>query len=207
MEKSTSGTSAWERPRGNGSRGFTLIEILIVVALLAIFVVIAIPNVRRARIRAHMLAQVRTLQQAAAIGKINAIKTGTTLILGIRTGHGATLRLWGDTLPTTPGPNEKFDAGEKIYHDWVLPSDIEVKADPTRALRVLAGGGKGIVFRSDGVVEASSTGDDTGWGAVILKDRHGNQVRLSIAGGTGTVVVQMKNPSGQWTNKLKYWRS
>jgi len=205
MEKTLPVTSAREGAPSGASRGFTLIEILIVVALLAIFAVVAIPNVRRARIRAHMLEQVRTLKQAAALGRINAIRSGRQLVLGMPTGDGVTIRLWADA-----NSNEAYDAGERVFHDWVLPSDIEVKADTSRALRSLDGGGKGIVFRADGVVEASSSKDDTGWGAVILEDSFGNDVRVSFAGGTGTVIVEMKSSSGTsgtWSTELKEWRS
>jgi len=51
-----------------------------------------------------------------------------------------------------------------------------------------------------------STAGDVGWGAVILEDVYGNDVRMSFAGGTGTVVVEMKAPSGNWTTEMKYWR-
>ncbi|NOZ95222.1 MAG: type II secretion system protein [Acidobacteria bacterium] len=193
-----------DRPSGwRTSRGFTLIELLIVLALIGIVVAIGIPNLRRARIRANMLEQVRTLKQAAALGRINAIRFGSTVILGMPTGDGVTIRLWANTSSNN---NEAYDAGERILHDWVLPRDIKVMADTSRALRPLNGDGKGIVFRRDGVVEASSTKDDTGWGAVILKDTRGNELRISFAGGTGTVVVEMKDPSGNWTTDLRYWR-
>lgn len=187
-------------PDSRVSRGFTLIELLIVVSLIGIVLAIGIPNLRRARIRANMLEQVRTIKQAAALGRINAIRSGGSVILAMPTGDGVTIRLWADTTA-----NEAYDSGERIFQDWVLPAKVKVKADSTRPLRTLSGGGKGILFRRDGVVEASTSGD-TGWGAVILEDPHGNELRLSFAGGTGTVVVEMKNPSGAWTTDLKYWR-
>lgn len=187
-------------PDSRVSRGFTLIELLIVVSLIGIVLAIGIPNLRRARIRANMLEQVRTIKQAAALGRINAIRSGGSVILAMPTGDGVTIRLWADTTA-----NEAYDSGERIFQDWVLPAKVKVKADGTRPLRTLSGGGKGILFRRDGVVEASTSGD-TGWGAVILEDPHGNELRLSFAGGTGTVVVEMKNPSGAWTTDLKYWR-
>ncbi len=201
MDKNLPCVSANGRPVFRGSRGFTLIELLIVISLFGIVLAIGIPNLRRARIRANMLEQVRTIKQAAALGRINAIRSGSRLILAMPTGDGVTIRLWADT-----NNNEAYDAGERIFHDWTLPTKIKVKEDSSRALRTLTGGGKGIVFRQDGVVEASSTGDDTGWGAVILEDLHGNELRMSFAGGTGTVVVEMKDPSGAWTTDLKYWR-
>jgi len=201
MDNTLPSVSVVRRRSSRGSRGFTLIELLVVVALFGVIVAIGIPILQRARIRAHMLEQVRTLKQAAALGRINAIRSGQQVVLGMPTGDGVTVRLWQDT-----DGDEAYDTNERIFHDWTLPLDIKIEADSSRALRSLSGGGKGIVFRPDGVVEASSTGDDTGWGAVILKDKVGNEMRLSFAGGTGTVIVEMKDPLGNWTQELKYWR-
>jgi len=201
MDNTLPSVSAVQRRSSRGSLGFTLIELLVVVALFGVIVAIGIPVLQRARIRAHMLEQVRTLKQAAALGRINAIRSGQQVVLGMPTGDGVTIRLWEDT-----NPNEAYDNGERIFHDWTLPLNIKVKADASRALRTLTGGGKGIVFRPDGVVEASSTGDDTGWGAVILEDKPGNEIRMSFAGGTGTDIVEVKEPLGNWTQELKYWR-
>lgn len=183
-------------------RGFTLVEALVVVALLGIILVVAIPNLRRARVRAHMLEQVNSLRQATAIGRMNAIKAGTQVILGVPMGSGVTLTEWFDD-----NGNEALDAGEKVISRWRLPDDIVV-SEATEADHKLrdASGNKVVLFRRDGVVESNVSGGDTGLGALVLTDRPGNQIRITIAGGTGTTIVEMKNDSGGWSRDTRYWR-
>ncbi len=201
MDTSLSGTRARSTVGGRRQGGFTLIEILVVVALVGIILVIAIPNMRRARVRAHMLEQVRALRQAVALGRINAIRSGTPVVMAVDTsGNKVQFRLWED-----PNGNEVYDGGERIVWERYLAEDITVAEDSTRQLRTLVDGSKGVVFRRDGVVEASSTGD-TGYGAYTLTDRNANTVRVSIASGTGTVVVEMPDGSGSWTTELRHWR-
>lgn len=183
-------------------RGFTLVEALVVVALLGIILAVAIPNLRRARVRAHMLEQVNSLRQATAIGRMNAIKSGTQVILGVPMGNGVTLTEWFDD-----NGNETLDAGEKVISRWRLPDDIVV-SEATEADHRLrdASGNKVVRFRRDGVVESNVSGGDTGLGALVLTDRPGNQIRITIAGGTGTTIVEMKNDSGGWSRDTRYWR-
>ncbi len=65
--------------------GYTLIEALVVVAIIGMIAVISIPSLRRARMRSSMLDVVRTFEQAAAVCRINAIKRGNNVCLLVRT--------------------------------------------------------------------------------------------------------------------------
>ena len=62
--------------RRSRQTGYTLVEALVVVAIIGIITVVSIPSLRRARMRASMLDVVRTFEQAAAVSRINAIKRG-----------------------------------------------------------------------------------------------------------------------------------
>jgi len=183
--------------------GFTLVEALVVVALLGIVLAFAIPNLRRASIRAKMLGQVRSLQQAAALGRINAIKSGVQVVLGVTEGAGVTVSEWVDA-----DGNEQLSGSERIIQQWRVPDSITLSdsADAGSTLRPLTGGGKGVLFRRTGVVEAHTSGSDTGPGAVVLTDTRGNQVELTVRSGAGTVRLRMKDFSGAWKDQLNYWR-
>ena len=76
------------------SRGFSLIELLIVVAIILIIAAIAIPNLLRSRIAAN---------QASAVGSLRTLNTAeVTYATTYNTGYSATL---GDLGPAAAGTN------------------------------------------------------------------------------------------------------
>ena len=76
------------------SRGFSLIELLIVVAIILIIAAIAIPNLLRSRIAAN---------QSSAVGSLRTLNTAeVTYSTTYNTGYSSTL---GDLGPGSPGAN------------------------------------------------------------------------------------------------------
>ncbi|MBI4167253.1 MAG: prepilin-type N-terminal cleavage/methylation domain-containing protein [Acidobacteria bacterium] len=85
---------------GRDSKGFSLIELLIVVAIILIIAAIAIPNLLRSRIAAN---------QASAIGSIRVINTAeVTYSSSFGTGFSSTLLQLG---PPASGPVSASAAG------------------------------------------------------------------------------------------------
>ena len=77
------------------SRGFSLIELLIVVAIILIIAAIAIPNLLRSRIAAN---------QASAVGSLRTLNTAeVTYATTYNTGYSSTLAALGP--PSTSGSN------------------------------------------------------------------------------------------------------
>jgi|SRR5208337_3262101 len=82
------------------SRGFSLIELLIVVAIILIIAAIAIPNLLRSRIAAN---------QASAVGSLRTLNTAeVTYATTYNTGYSATLACLGPPAPATPTPTASF---------------------------------------------------------------------------------------------------
>jgi prepilin-type N-terminal cleavage/methylation domain-containing protein len=81
------------------SRGFSLIELLIVVAIILIIAAIAIPNLLRSRIAAN---------QASAVGSLRTLNTAeVTYATTYNTGYSSTL---GDLGPPAAGTNPVMSA-------------------------------------------------------------------------------------------------
>ena len=204
------GTSCRPSRRMNESRerGFTLVELVVVMVIVAIILAFGIPNLMRSKIRAEMLGQVKMFRQAVAISRINAIREGGRVVVSFE-GLGDTggwLRAWVDNDLT-----ETLSTGDTILYERIVPEKFNVSQDGTLRLYRLAGSAsaRGVVFLPNGtgiVNEAGNAG--IGEGAAVITDKKGNQLRLRILAGSGTVIEEMRDPgSGDWDEKsTKYWR-
>jgi prepilin-type N-terminal cleavage/methylation domain-containing protein len=100
------------------SRGFSLIELLIVVAIILIIAAIAIPNLLRSRIAAN---------QASAVGSLRTLNTAeVTYATTYNTGYSATL---GDLGPNAAGSSPVATAAGLV--DEVLSGSLAGTATAT----------------------------------------------------------------------------
>ena len=76
-------------------RGFTLVEIMIVVAIIALLAAIAIPNVLRGRTSAN---------EAASIGNLRALVSSLEMFRSVNNAYPLTAD-WVDNMYTTPNPD------------------------------------------------------------------------------------------------------
>jgi len=207
-----------KRRRDGRQAGFTLVEALIVVALIGIIVAASIPSMRRARMRAKMLEVVRTFQQAAAVSRINAIKRGNNVCLRILPDgsrqHLTEFRAWIDA-----NANEVEDAGDELIAIWRVQNadewSFEESADSEKQMYVLnAGGGgtaRGFVFLPNGMARVeAATQVGIGQGAfeyfVWREARKWNTFEISVFGGAGTVRTLMWDPGASaYDTNFAHW--
>lgn len=202
------------RPRQSG---YTLIEALVVLAIIGIVAAISIPSLRRARMRAAMLEVVRTFEQASAVSRITAIKRGNNVCLRILADgsrqHLTNFRAWIDA-----NGNEVEDAGDELINEWRIRNASEWSFEESPNPRLMnvfnSGGGgtaRGIVYQPNGMAMSAVAGQaGVGEGAfeffVWYDARKWNTFRISVFGGAGTVQVQMFNPAnGQYDSNFAYW--
>jgi len=101
-------------------KGFSLIELLIVVAIILIIAAIAIPNLLRSRMAAN---------EASAVGSLRTINTSAVTYSSSypANGYPATLPALGTTLPATSASADLIDSvlasGTKSGYTFVFTGD------------------------------------------------------------------------------------
>jgi prepilin-type N-terminal cleavage/methylation domain-containing protein len=189
-------------------RGFTLLEMLAVIMIVAMVVAIGYPMMRRSLVRAEMMGQVKMLQTSLAVCRMKAIKESQWVALELlqdgSTPAGGRVYGWVDS-----NSNKIWDEGtEEKVGEWFLNTKTAILTDGSlRPLFELSSGYKGVVFLPTGIAIATQTGvPGVGRGSVIVTDRFGNQIRLQVWSSTGTVQLTMKIPgTSVWSDELRHW--
>jgi type II secretion system protein H len=199
-------------------KGFTLIEALVVMAIIGIIAAVSIPSLRRSRMRASMLDVVRTFEQATAVSRINAIKRGTNVCLRVLNDGGrqqlSSFRAWFDA-----NENEIEDAGEELVGNWQIRNVDEwtfqdSSTSPMYVLDAVGGGtARGIVYQPNGMALTQAAGQaGVGQGAfeyfIWYDAAKWNTFEFTVFGGAGTVQIRMWNPAASAfarPNEFAYW--
>jgi len=200
----TTPSSSNQGPRTE--RGFTLIEMLVVVAIMGLILVISIPAMRRSMVRAELLGEVKMLRAAVSVARINAIKQSRIVVLRIllddAAQNGGLVHAWIDE-----DDDGVADAGEEDVGRWRMNDDITLSPDAGLQLRGLSGTELGVVFLPSGAAIANTGGTVVGVGAVVVSDYASNQIRISVQGGSGTVVQEMWDfENSLWSDQIRFWR-
>ncbi|NLN92241.1 MAG: prepilin-type N-terminal cleavage/methylation domain-containing protein [Candidatus Hydrogenedens sp.] len=147
------------------NKGFTLIELMIVVAIIAIIAAIAIPNLLRSRLQSN---------EAAAIGNLKTIVGAQTAYAAATKGYAED---WSDLREPTDGPSfldleitangdtlqgYDFNLAGEVEDANGLFQDFEVTADPnqdgTTGIRYFFVNASGIIRQEVGAqADADST--------------------------------------------------
>ena len=190
-------------------RGFTLLEIIAVIMVIALLVTIGYPMLWRALVRAELLGDVNMIQQATSVARINAIRQRGQVALKILDDNaqqeGGVLLAWLDR--NEDGLNNEPEADQ--VGRWTLKNGINLSPDAGNQLFQLGTtSNRGMVFLPSGTTIVNAAGNiGVGQGAVLVGDDRLNSIRLLIRGGSGTVTKEMWNPyESAWSDELRFWR-
>jgi prepilin-type N-terminal cleavage/methylation domain-containing protein len=189
-------------------RGFTLLEMLAVIMIVALVVVIGYPMMRRSLVRAEMMGQVKMVQTSLNICRMKAIKESQWVALELlqdgSTPAGGRIYGWVDS-----DSDRLWDEGvEEKVGEWFLNTRTAILTDgDLRPLFELSSGYKGVVFLPTGIAITTQAGvPGVGRGSVIVTDQLGNQIRVQVWSSTGTVQLTMKVPgTSEWSDELRHW--
>jgi type IV fimbrial biogenesis protein FimT len=137
---STSRSRTRRRP-ATGRGGFTLVELMVTVAVAAIVLALGAPSFLRALARHAILAQAEALQDAVRIGRNEAMKRGGPVLLcrtdpaspGRCAGTGGSWQTW--LLFADLGRTGAFAGGDPILRDHVDVSPRVTISSATPAVR------------------------------------------------------------------------
>jgi prepilin-type N-terminal cleavage/methylation domain-containing protein len=190
-------------------RGFTLIEMMVVMVIVGLIVVIALPNLHRAAIRADLLDEVNVVRQGLSLARMQALKTSRRVAVSLvpdstpQPGH--TVVAWVDDAA-----DGLLDPGDQVVGRWNLGANTLIGPDDTASewsLANLSGSQEGVIFLPSGIAIAHGTDIGVGIGSVVISDLKNNQIRLLISAGAGTVRQQMWDPDlGVWSDQIRFWR-
>jgi len=120
--------------------GFTLIELMIVVAIIAVIVAIAIPNLLRSRIQSN---------EASAASSLRVIAGAQITYHSANSVFAPDFAALGNALPPYLSGNWNAPKSGYLYTMRVLENDFTVNADP---VEFNVTGTKGFFINSSGVV-------------------------------------------------------
>jgi type II secretory pathway pseudopilin PulG len=151
------------------STGFSLLELLLVLGLLTVFLVIAVPSLRRWQQRLPIERSVALLQQQIAETRLASIQSGETWALWMYSS--------GTEGRRTPLNQPDLDKFQFQFPEGICcRSDEDAESQDTQDLL--------LIFRPDG---SSSTA------RLMLADSQGNQLLVVLDRLTGAASIQ---PSG-----------
>ena len=164
---------------GRGQRGFSLIEMLVVMALMLILLTLGIPSLLNALHQSKMRGMVQEITVAMRLARIDAIKTSSQGIVQIVPSAGpdkpALVRAFSDR-----DSNGKLTAGEPVLASFVLPTGVSFedntgKVDKDSVYGFSAdpeGGPNMAIFLSSGSIDQP--------GAFHISDTYGNYLEVYV---------------------------
>ena len=178
-------------------RGFSLIEVLVVMALATILVLAGVPSLQLWRVKSRMTGDMQQITGAVITARMQALRRGVQTVLELDPSASHQVRYGDDD-----DGNEQLETGD-VQGQLRLNESITMSVPSCYSLG--SSSTKGILFAPDGRVTSDAAGNGAGACQVELTDPAGNRVRLLLNSGSGTIARQMWTGS-TWSDELRYWK-
>lgn len=132
-----------------GSRGFTLIEMVIVVVLIGVLTTVALPFFRRSTVRADVSGAMDAVSAVHAVAKATAIQRGRTTRLVMQ--HSSAYKVWViatkvtgtgvDTIGRVEDLGSRFGVTYTTSRDTLTFTPRGIGADPSGTTVIISKGG------------------------------------------------------------------
>jgi prepilin-type N-terminal cleavage/methylation domain-containing protein len=176
---------------GRGQRGFTLIEMLVVMALMLALVAIGIPSLQNALHQSKMRGMVQEIAIALRLARIDAIKTSSQGIVQIvpSTGPGVLplVRAFSDR-----NSDGRLDATDPVLASFYLPTGVsfednagKLDKDSVEGFSTDPAGGPSIaIFKGDGTIVEP--------GKFRISDPYGNYMEVYVKPPKATARIEVR---------------
>jgi type IV fimbrial biogenesis protein FimT len=165
--------STGSRGRRSRAAGFTLIELMIAIAVLAVLLALAVPNFNDASLSARLNGFANSIVAAAQVARSEAIKRNATITL-CASANGSSCAGSGGWEQGWIVLNEATDPDTVLQHQQGLPSEFNVtQTGGTAALNFLP----------------TVVGTTTATLTVCRSDPVGSEERVVTINGTGSAYV------------------
>lgn len=156
-------------PGRHASRGFTLVELMVTVAVIAVIAAVAVPNMSTIIKRNRLKSQGEDVMGTLQLARSEAIRTNARVTACASAG--------GITCSTGAQRFVVFDSNNAIVREVTMPADVQ-----------LSGPAAGLVFRSTGRIDPGLPAADRVFVVCIPNASLGeNQREITVAlGGAST---------------------
>jgi prepilin-type N-terminal cleavage/methylation domain-containing protein len=139
-------------------RGFTLVEIMIVVAIIALLAAIAIPNLLRARLNAN---------ESAAIGALHTVSTAAQGYRAAGAAFPANIAVLSGTTP--PYVDSVLGAGSKQGYSFVLTGSTNTFTATARPSTFGTTGNRSFYVDESGIIRYTTANAAAGSTDTVLE--------------------------------------